>query len=390
MKKIKVLRIINRFNIGGPTFHVTLLTKFLSEEYETLLVGGVPDEGESDSLHVLNEYGVKPIVLKELQRNPSLSSDRKAYKKIKKIIQEFKPDIVHTHAAKAGALGRRAAYKCGVPVIIHTFHGHVFHSYFGKAKTAVFKQIERNLAKKSTGIIAISEEQKTELGEIHKICQPQKIKVIPLGLDLKKFNENKLENRRNIREQFNLNVDDVAIGIIGRLAPVKDHLFFLDVIELIKNNTTTKVKVFIIGDGSERTHIEEKARVLNELFGKFIYFTSWIEDIAPINHGLDIVCLSSKNEGTPVSLIEAQAAGVPVVSTDVGGVKDIVVDGETGFIVPKNDLTAYSQRLLELIENNGLREKMATKGWSHVGRKFHYSTLIKNITNYYKELMQNA
>ena len=142
-RKIRVLRIINRFNIGGPTYNAAFLTKFLGNEYETILVGGLPEEGEADSLFILDKYDVKPILLKEMTREPNFYSDRKAYKKIREIIQKFKPDIVHTHAAKAGALGRRAAAAENVPIILHTFHGHVFHSYFGKVKTLIFKKIER-------------------------------------------------------------------------------------------------------------------------------------------------------------------------------------------------------------------------------------------------------
>jgi glycosyltransferase involved in cell wall biosynthesis len=390
MKEVRVLRIINRFNIGGPTFHVTLLTKHLGEPFDTKLVGGVPDAGESDSLHVLREYNVEPIVLEELQRNPSISSDRKAYKKIKEIIETYKPDIVHTHAAKAGALGRRAAHKCGVPIIIHTFHGHVFHSYFGKIKTAIFKQIERSLAKKSTGIIAISEQQKKELSEIHKICPADKIEVIPLGLDLTKFNSNKAENRSSMRTELGLQDNEIAIAIIGRLAPVKDHSFFLDVIERVASKTSKKIRVFIVGDGSERPVIEQRANEINQKFNELISFTSWIEDVAPLNHAMDIVCLTSKNEGTPVSLIEAQAAGVPVISTNVGGVKDIVDDGETGFIIEPNDLLDYTHKLLELIENESLRLSMSENGWSHVGKKYHYTRLIRNIEDYYLRLLQKA
>jgi glycosyltransferase involved in cell wall biosynthesis len=390
MKKIKVLRIINRFNIGGPTFHVTLLTKFMGEPFETKLIGGVPDAGESDSLHVLREYDLEPIVLEELKRDPSFSSDRKAYKKIKQIIEEYKPDIVHTHAAKAGALGRRAAQKCGVPIIIHTFHGHVFHSYFGKVKTAIFKQIERSLAKKSTGIIAISEQQKKELSEIHKICPADKIEVIPLGLDLTKFNTNKVENRAKLRTELGLTENEIAIAIIGRLAPVKDHGFFLDAIEKVAEKTSKNIRVFIAGDGSERAIIEQRANDINSKFKGLIHFTSWIEDIAPFNHAMDIVCLSSKNEGTPVSLIEAQAAGVPVISTNVGGVKDIVKEGETGFVVEQNGLEAYANKLLELVEDETLRSKMAENGWDHVGEKFHYTRLVRNIEDYYLRLLQKA
>ena len=390
MKKIKVLRIINRFNIGGPTFHVTLLTKYLGEPFETKLIGGVPDAGESDSLHVLREYQIEPVVLEELQRDPSFSSDRKAYKKIKQIIEEYKPDIVHTHAAKAGALGRRAAHKCGVPVIIHTFHGHVFHSYFGRIKTEIFKQIERSLAKKSTGIIAISEQQKKELTEIHKICPAHKIEVIPLGLDLTKFNTNKAENRAKLRAELHLSDHEIAIAIIGRLAPVKDHGFFLDVISEVASKTKKNIKVFIVGDGSERETIENQANEINSRFEGLITFTSWIEDIAPFNHAMDIICLTSKNEGTPVSLIEAQAAGVPVISTNVGGVLDIVEQGKTGFVVEPNDLEAYASKLLELIENELLRKNMAENGWKHVGEKYHYTQFVRNIEDYYLRLLQKV
>lgn len=390
MKKIKVLRIINRFNIGGPTFHVTLLTKHLGQAFETKLIGGVPDAGESDSMHVLREYNIKPLVLEELQRDPSFTSDRKAYKKIKEIIREFKPDIVHTHAAKAGALGRRAAHKCGVSVVIHTFHGHVFHSYFNKIKTELFKKIERSLAKKSTGIIAISEQQKKELSEIHKICPAEKIEVIPLGLDLTRFSENKTENRTRMRADLAIKDHEIAIAIVGRLAPVKDHQFFLDVVEQVAEKTEKRIRVFIVGDGSERELIEARANEINAKHKGLITFTSWIEDIASLNHAMDIICLTSKNEGTPVSLIEAQAAGVPVISTDVGGVRDIVLDGLTGYIVSQGDTKAYISRLLELIENDELRAEMSRNGWNHVGEKYHYTTLVRNIEDYYLRLLQKV
>jgi glycosyltransferase involved in cell wall biosynthesis len=240
----------------------------------------------------------------------------------------------------------------GVPVIIHTFHGHVFHSYFGRIKTEIFKRIERSLAKKSTGIIAISEQQKKELAEIHKICPAHKIEVIPLGLDLTKFNTNKAENRAKLRAELHLSDHEIAIAIIGRLAPVKDHGFFLDVISEVAKKTEKNIKVFIVGDGSEREAIENQANQINATFQGLITFTSWIEDIAPFNHAMDIICLTSKNEGTPVSLIEAQAAGVPVISTNVGGVLDIVEQGKTGFVVEPNDLEAYASKLLELIEKS--------------------------------------
>lgn len=385
----KVLRIINRFNIGGPTYNAAFLTKFISEDYETLLVGGLPEQDESDSLHILEDYGVKPLLIPEMKRIPNFKSDREAYRKIKQIIEEFQPDIVHTHAAKAGALGRRAAKACGVPVIVHTFHGHVFHSYFGKAKTLLYKIIERRLAKISTGIIAISPMQKQELSAVHSICSPDKIKVIPLGFDLLKFRENLAEKRTETRQNWKLKDDEVAVAIVGRLAPIKNHGLFLDVLALLAEKGI-RARYFIVGDGQEKTMIEKRAKELEDQYGLNIELTSWIKDIATFNTGMDIICLSSDNEGTPVSLIEAQASGVPVISTNVGGVKDILDEGNTGFVVPKKDPEAFAEKLQLLIENKEIRTKMSQNGWNFVRDKFHYTTLVKNMENYYAELIEKT
>jgi glycosyltransferase involved in cell wall biosynthesis len=386
--KIKVLRIINRFNIGGPTYNATFLTAFLGEKYETKLVGGLPDIGESDSLYIVEGYGVEPILIKEMVRLPSLKSDREAYKKLKQIIQEFQPDIVHTHASKAGALGRRAANACKVPVVVHTFHGHVFHSYFGKVKTGIFKTIERRLAKKTDAIVAISEIQKKELTSVHGICAPEKVHVVPLGFDLQQFHDKKLSERDKTRKMYNIGDDEIAIGIIGRLAPIKNHDYFLDVIEAVLEKTIKKVKCFIVGDGPERNQIEERVNLLNAKNNNALVLTSWISDIGTFNAGMDVICLTSKNEGTPVSLIEAQASGIPVVTTDVGGVRDVVKDGETGYIVSVEDKNQFIEKVLDLIENEKSRSKMSQNGWNYVKDKFHYQTLVKNMDDLYGRLLE--
>mgnify|MGYP001277030663 CR=1 FL=1 len=387
-KKIKVVRIINRFNLGGPTFNATFLTRFLSDEFETTLIGGVPDKGETNSLHILKEYGIKPIVLPEMSRAINISQEYRAYKKIKKILKEIQPDIVHTHASKAGFLGRMAAFSLRIPVVVHTFHGHVFHSYFGKFKTTFFKQIERYLAKKSTGIIAISALQKHELADVHKIVNQEKIKVIPLGFDLQKFQEGRIEKREAVRAQYKLSDDEVAITIIGRLAPIKDHDYFLNVIEEVLKQTPQEIKVFIVGDGSEKNHIEDRVNKLNEAYPNRIMMTSWILDIATFIQGMDIVCLTSKNEGTPVSLIEAQAAGVPVISTDVGGVRDAMEDGKSGFVVKRENIETYIKNLRLLIEDDKLREKISIFGQKNATEKFGYQRLVLEMEDYYKELLK--
>jgi glycosyltransferase involved in cell wall biosynthesis len=389
-KKIKILRIINRFNIGGPTYNATFLTRFISDEFETLLVGGLPEEGEADSLHILEEYGVTPILINEMQRVPNIISDRKALRKIKEIIREFKPDIVHTHAAKAGALGRKAAYDCKVPVIVHTFHGHVFHSYFSKYKTELYRQIEKRLSKRSTGIIAISDIQKSELTDIYRIAKKDKVEVIQLGFDLNPFQENLIEKRKNTREEYCLSDDQIAIAIIGRLAPIKNHDLFLEAINLVEKETNHKLVFFIVGDGDQKKVIEENVAKLKTDIEIDIRMTSWIKDIKTFNAGMDIICLTSDNEGTPVSLIEAQACNIPIVSTDVGGVRDIVSENETGYISPKNDANQFAKNLLLLTEDKNNRERMSQNGWSFVKNKFHYTRLVSDMEKYYHSLLEKT
>ncbi len=384
----KVLRIINRFNIGGPTYNATFSTKYLSESSEAKLVGGLPEKDEADSLYILKEYGVDPVLIPEMKRTPSFSSDKKAYKKLKEIIEEYQPDIVHTHSAKAGALGRRAAKACGVPIIVHTFHGHVFHSYFGNFQSKIFQFLERRLARISTGIIAIRTVQKEELADTYHICSAEKIKVIPLGIDLSKFEINKEQNRASTRSKYNLE-DKVAVAIIGRLAPIKNHSLFLDVIESLCERGIF-ANYFIVGDGQEKNAVFARAEQLKERYNVSIEMTGWVKNIGEFNAGMDVICLTSDNEGTPVSLIEAQANNLPVVTTDVGGVRDIVQDGETGFIVPPKNVNQFAEKLGFLIENQEIRQKMSQNGWNYVKEKFHYTTLVKNMEEYYLELIEKV
>jgi glycosyltransferase involved in cell wall biosynthesis len=392
----KVLRIINRFNLGGPTYNVAYLSKYISPEYETLLVGGAKDASEESSHFIVENLGLKPVIVEEMIREINLKNDYAAYKKIKKIIQEFKPDIVHTHASKAGTLGRLAASACGVPVIVHTFHGHVFHSYFGKFKTAFYKNVERYLAKKSTAIIAISEIQKQELVAEHRICEADKVRVVPLGFDLSKFQENNTEKRKSFRQRYNLDDDEIAISIIGRLVPVKNHTLFLEALKIVSEKTSKKIRAFIIGDGEDREAIEAKVKVLGiaSIDGtksndkSLLTFTSWIKDIDIALAGSDIIALTSFNEGTPVSLIEAQAANKAIVSTNVGGIENVVLPNQTALLCENNNLKQFSEALLKLIENDILRRSMSEKGWNYVKEKFHYTRLVNDMEKLYKNLLK--
>jgi len=391
----KVLRIINRFNIGGPTYNAAYLSRHLAPDYKTLLVGGMKDETEDSSEYILDQVGVRPIIIPEMRRSIRYNDDLVAYYKIKEVIRRFRPDIVHTHASKAGSLGRWAAYHSNVPVIIHTFHGHVFHSYFNKTKTALYKQIERKLARHSTRIIALSDIQKHELSSVHHICEPEKIEVIPLGFDLSRFREDMELKRASFRAHYKLDEDEVAIGIIGRLVPIKNHKLFLDALARVLQQTTRKVRAFIIGDGELMQELQQYAAHLNIPFaigensgqGAPLTFTSWIKEVDYANAGLDIVALTSLNEGTPVSLIEAQAANKPIVTTGAGGIENVVIAGKTALLARNGDAEDFAARLLSLVENDMLRTSMSQYGWDHVKRTYHYTRLVDDMKNLYDRLL---
>lgn len=391
----RVLRIFNRLVVGGPVLNVTYLTKYMAPDFETLLVVGEREDHEKSAEYLADQLGIHHVVVKGMGRSINPASDYLAYRELKKIIKSFKPDIVHTHAAKPGALGRLAAASEKVPVVLHTFHGHVFHSYFNSAKSKFFISTERFLGKKSDAIIAISEQQRKELEEDFKIAPAEKFRVIPLGFDLDRFGVKQLEKRSKFRREFNLSENEIAIGIIGRLVPVKNHYLFLKALKHVLDNTSKKVKAFIIGDGETRGDLENVAREVNIAFStehstEHMYplvFTSWRSDVDFINAGLDIICLTSFNEGTPVSLIEAQAANKPIVSTRVGGIADIVIEGETALLADVRETEKFSDHLLKLVEDGELRKRMGEKSHLHVLERFSYQRLVKDMSELYYELL---
>lgn len=389
----RVLRIINRLNLGGPTYNAAYLSKYMAPEYDTLLVSGMKDDSEESSEYIVGDLGLKPVYMPEMYRELNPFKDYKSYYRLRKLIDEYKPDVVHTHAAKAGAVGRLAAIHSGVKAIVHTFHGHVFHSYFNPVKTRMFIEIERYLAKRTTAIVTLSHIQKSELVDTYKIAPADKFHIIPLGFDLRRFEEGKEEKRRRFRALYNIADHEIAIGIVGRLAPVKNHSLFINAIKLVAEKTTQKLRVFIIGDGEERPKLEALAQSLNLPFTtnrnqvSLITFTSWIKDIDVSNAGMDIIVLTSDNEGTPVSLIEAQASGKPIVSTNVGGIENVVLAGKTALLSPRGNVEQLSHNLLALTEDAGLRNKMAEMGCAHVKEKYSYMRLCSDMVQLYNQLL---
>jgi glycosyltransferase involved in cell wall biosynthesis len=387
----RVLRIINRLNLGGPTFNAAYLTKYLEPEYDTLLVSGMKDDTEESSEFIVENLDVKPLYVPEMYRELNPFKDYKSYYRLRKIIEEFKPDIVHTHAAKAGAVGRLAAIHSGVKVIVHTFHGHVFHSYFSPVKTRMFLEIERYLAMRTTKIVVLSEIQRDELVNTFKVAPASKFHIVPLGFDLVKFQTDKEQKRRAFREQYNVADDEIAIGIVGRLVPIKNHRLFINAVKLVAAQTTRKMRVFIIGDGELRSELEKQTAEAG-LFNTttktgIVTFTSWIKDIDVSNAGMDIIALTSNNEGTPVSLIEAQASGKPIVSTNVGGIENVVKPGKTALLSPAGDVEGFAENLLKVVQNEELRMQMAEHGPAFVNEIFSYNRLCSDMGALYKALL---
>ena len=387
MGKIKVLRIIARLNIGGPAIHVVLLTAGLNKErFDSSLVFGSVEPGEGDMSYLATEGGMRTFSVPELGRSINPIADLIAFAKVYSIIRREKPHIVHTHTAKAGTIGRIAAVLAGVPVKVHTFHGHVFYGYFNKPATAYFLWIERMLARFTDRIVAISPRQKDDLLNKYRIGTEEKYRVVNLGLDLERFKD--IERKSGLfRSRLNFRKDDILVGMISRLVPIKDHRMFIRATKRLKKHLDSglfnKVKFVIVGDGPEKEALRAYAESCG--VGTSVVFTGWVRDIDEIYADMDIVALTSRNEGTPVSLIEAFASGKPVVATDVGGVRDVV--GEIGIVVDKNDDVAFAQYLSELIKSPERRWAIGQKGRESVMERFSKDRLIVDTEKLYEDLL---
>jgi len=387
----RVLRIINRFNLGGPTYNASYLTRYLAPEFETLLIGGSPQPGEAHSGFIPESLGITYRELTSMSRSVNALRDWQSFTEIRKIIREFRPDIVHTHAAKAGALGRIAARSLGVPVIVHTYHGHVFDQYFSPWKSELVQRAERLLARSTDAIVTISEMQKLDIVQRFRIAPEEKVRVIPLGFDLDRFAVDAEMRRKAFRQKWQLSEHQCAVALIGRFAPVKNHALFIRAFADAKK-TNPKLRAFLIGDGPLRSELKALIESLGLTWSDApgssdITFTSWIKNIPEIMPGLDIVALSSLNEGTPVSLIEAQAAGKPVISTDVGGVRDCVLSGESGIICDLNDVPAFAAAMTSLAGDATLRAAMGAEGKTFVFQRFHYTRLVADTRALYHSLL---
>jgi glycosyltransferase involved in cell wall biosynthesis len=403
-EKIKILRIISRLNIGGPAIHVNLLHGGINSDwFESTLVSGSISPREGDMIYLYNSSDNLPVCIPELQREVDIFDDIKSLFKLMKIINQEKPSIVHSHTSKAGSLSRMAVLIYNLLFrrkirTIHTFHGHVFEGYFNKFISKLVVWAERILAIFTDKIIALSQIQSRELIEKHRIANEKKIEIIKLGFDLGPLILCQ-NNKGQFRKQLDLDSETFLVGIIGRLVPIKNHYMFIKAAKLfIKQYPEINIKFIIIGDGELRQKLMYACNGLGLL--KNIQFCGWIKDIATVYADLDVAVLTSNNEGTPVSIIESMAASVPVISTDVGGIKDLLGPfsqmhsintfqlRERGICLEKDDAQGMANAIKFLIDNkNDVRHHITSAAKKYVIDNYNKNRLIQEIESLYLKLM---
>ena len=412
---MKIVRVIARLNVGGPAKHVVWLTDGLQlPEYASLLVTGKVPPGEDDMGYFATEMGVTPIFVPEMSREISVQDALTVWKLYKLFLRE-RPDILHTHTAKAGTVGRLAGllYRWLTPRVligrprrcrfVHTYHGHIFHSYYGALKTRLFLSIEKVLAKLATDrIVVISQQQRREIEENFGVGRARQFVVIPLGLDLEPFTEWQTRGR-DFRDELELKQDDVLVGIVGRLTEVKDHELFLKAVALwkerfSKGSSGPVVRFVIIGDGHLKDALIDQARALDLV--ESVRVVGSRRDMANVYPALDIVALTSRNEGTPLTLIEAMANARPVISTAVGGVVDLLGGPlspnrvasfevrERGISVPSRDPSAFAEGLDRLVNNAGLRREIGERGLQFVTANYSKDRLLEDMKRLYADLLK--
>jgi glycosyltransferase involved in cell wall biosynthesis len=400
LKKPRLLIILNRFAVGGPASNTISTAALLSEQFDILLVAGAPDADEQAADHLLEQYkGFRFQQLLSLQRSVVPGNDWKAYRELKHIIRSFQPHIVHTHGAKPGVLGRLAAHRCKVPVILHTFHGHVFHSYFNSITSGLIVRIERWLASYSTALIAINQTLQQELIHQYRIAAAGKIKLIRLGIETNRYQDHTAEKRQQFRKEFGLQQEEIAIGLIGRLVPVKNLPLFVEAAQEVRAQygQNNKLKFFIVGDGNEKAMLEQLLSSKQLPYtnagsdfdtGASFIFTSWRTDMDIVLAGLDIVALTSLNEGTPVSLMEAMAAGKAIVSVGVGGIPELIEQGRTGLLATGKE--GVVRQLAALINDSSMRQQLSIAASAEAEARLSKLAETKQLAALYNSLLSGS
>jgi glycosyltransferase involved in cell wall biosynthesis len=387
---LRVLRLITRLNIGGPSIQaITLSERLTPRGFTTRLVHGSLGEGEGDMRYLLSpDTAVEQ--LPSLRRELSPADDYAAYARVSAILRDFRPQIVHTHMAKAGAIGRAAVFMYNRSVapgerarVVHTYHGHVLEGYFSGARTALFVGIERLLARSTDRIVAISPAIRDELLREHHIGRGNQYRVVPLGFDLSALAAIDDRARATARESLGIAAPAHVVSTVGRLTAIKQHHLFLETARLVANQDPAAL-FLIAGDGELRAELEQTARDFG--LADRVRFLGWRRDLATVYGASDVFLLTSRNEGTPVALIESLASGVPGVSTDVGGVRD-VLNEDVGFVAPYDDAAGLASAVTKLIGDTERRRAMGDRGRASVVARYGVDRLVADIDALYRELL---
>jgi glycosyltransferase involved in cell wall biosynthesis len=380
-RPIRVMRIIARLNIGGPAIHITLLTEAMqSSEFESSLVCGQIGEYEGDMAYLAEEHGVTPFYIDALGRELAPLRDVVTLFKLWRLIRRVRPDVVHTHTAKAGFVGRIAAWLAGVPVRLHTYHGHVFYGYFSPAKTRLFLWLERIIGRLSDQLVTISPSLRDELAHTYHIAPAEKFTLVHLGLALQPFADTP-RHSGEFRAQFNISAAAPLIGIVGRIVPIKNHALFLEAARRVRD-VIPNAHFVIVGDGELRAAVETQVAALG--LHDAVTFTGFLRDLRPVYSDMDVLVISSDNEGTPVSIIEALAAGVPVVSTAVGGVPDLLRQGAFGRLTPPGDPAALADAMAAALhENVGDLQAIQTA----IIAEYDIKQVVADLSTLYRDLL---
>ena len=387
---VRVLRLIARLNMGGPALHVTYLTRGLaSRGYQTTLVAGSLARGESSMSFVADELGVKIVPIRQLHREVSPLYDALAVLRLVRLIREFRPQILHTHTAKAGAVGRIAAVLAGParpPILVHTFHGHVLRGYFSPASAAVFRALERTLARVTTRLVAVSPEVRDDLVGLG-IAPAERFSVIRLGLDLESRVANAGEESGELRRLFGIPPGAFVVGWVGRMTAIKRVPDVLAAFARLRDRGID-ARLCLVGDGPDRELVERRAREVGVT--RHTLVLGYQREIGPYYSLFDVLLLTSGNEGTPAVAIEALAAGTPVVTTDVGGVSDVVADGLDGILVADGDIEAVAAALERLARDPELARRMGAAGARRVADRYRVERLVDDVDALYRELLAAA
>lgn len=383
-KPIKILNLITRLNIAGGSRYVLEITRIFNKDgFESTILYGNVEPHEQDMLYLAKEYDLKCINLPTMGRSINLIQDILLIPKVFRIIRKLRPDIVHTHTAKAGMAGRVAAWLAGVPVILHTFHGNNFKGYFGKVMTLVSINIERALALLSTRIIAISDQQRQELLH-YRICKPSKMSVIPLGFNLDRM-ISAPEDRGGFKSAFGIDQDRSLVAFIGRLATIKDPFFFVEIATRVLKQRDDVVFAFV-GDGELAEDLKSRVKSL-QLQNKVI-FTGFITNLRPLYADLDILLLTSLNEGTPVAIIEAMANHVPVVATRVGGVPNLIEHEQTGFLIKHGDADAMQATIMSILDDKVRYAPITERAYEVVSKNYSSQRLKADLSGLFRECLK--